>query len=299
MRLEHRLDQALDVTDRAAEPAFGRLVLGDPRTECRLRVRLDEQHPERRPGRLAVRVEEPDGEVREHAAVCDQVLGAGERVDEPHRLEEERDAHAHPHGERDVEVVRLDPEGPGVVRQDEQAVRRQIGGDHVDPVAVTLLPGEVRVDEVRERPLALRREQLGDPGVEHLPFEDPLILEDAERRPDDRHAILPAAVLEAPEVESDDRVVQLRGAVAGREEHRDDRPGRRPGEVLGDEPLLLEDGQGTDEPDPLDPASLEDDVDRVLARAHARGTAGTGARRPQQRMRSGIGLPFAAGSQRR
>ena len=133
VRLHHRVDHARDQVD---EPAHAmRRVLGrrDPIADRNLRVRLDEQHSERRPvGNLFVlAIEEPHREVGEHPAVDNQVLAVRLAVLDADRLEEDRNRHAHPDGERHIELVRIHPELRRVPREHEQLSSGGVRCDHL------------------------------------------------------------------------------------------------------------------------------------------------------------------------
>jgi hypothetical protein len=223
---------------------------------------LDEEQTEGRPRRyFGVRaIEEPDREVREHSAVDDHVLAVRLLVRDRNRLEEDRDAHAHPHGPGDRELVRVDPELVGVARQDEQPVRRRVGRDHLQPVAVAGIVPVLVGGERREGLGALRLQELADPVLEVAALVDAEVLEDADALADQRELVLPGRVPELEEVHAEDDVFQLCRGVARSDQRGRDRPRRRARDVLRAEVVLLEDREGSREADALDPAALADEI---------------------------------------
>jgi len=92
--------------------------LGELARRDLLRLGVDQFEPEGRPGGDAVRVEHPDREVGQHAAVDEGDILAPNFHRE--RLEEDRDAHTHPDRIGDLEAVRILPEDLRVPRQEEQ-----------------------------------------------------------------------------------------------------------------------------------------------------------------------------------
>ena len=194
---------------------------------------------------------------------------AGLRVLEPDRLEEDGDAHAHPHGERDVEVVRLDPELGRVPGQYEQLVLGHVGRDHLQAGAEARVVGEVGVDEVGERADSLGLEPLADPLEEAVAFVEAEVEQHAQRALDQRHLVLPALVLELPVVEVHDDLAQLGRRVAGREQGRADRARRRAGDVLVLVAALLQRRERAGEPDPLHASAFEDEVGVIPVCGHA------------------------------
>jgi hypothetical protein len=148
-------------------------------------------------------------------------------------------------------------------------VLADVGGDHLQPVAVARVLGELVVDEVGERAHALRLEPLPDPGEEAVALVDAEVEQQAQRALDQRHLVLPGPVLELAVVERDDDLAQVGGRVAGREEGRGDRARGRAGDVLGAVVALLERRERAREADPLDAAAFEDEIGVGWAGVHA------------------------------
>jgi hypothetical protein len=241
---------------------IGLLRRRQARADRGLRMGLDEQQPKGRPSRhlLARAVEEPDREVGQHAAVHDHVLAVRVLVRDGNGLEEDGDAHAHPHRPGDRELVRVDPELVGVARQDEQPMRRRVGRDQLQPVAVARVVPVLVGRECRERLRSLRLEELPDPALEVAALVNAEVLDAAHALPGERNSVLPSHVAELEEVHAEDDVLELRRGIAGRDQRRGDGAGRRARDVLGPEVLLLEDGERTREADALDPAALANQI---------------------------------------
>ena len=183
------------------------------------------------------------------------------RVLDLDRLEEDRDRHAHPHGLRDLELVRVDAEHGRVAGEHEQLPRAQVGRDHLQPVLVARV---VRVRlQLAEGVHALRVEQAAHPAQELAALVEPALEDDAQPLADARDVVLPGRVLEAAEVEREDDVGDLLRGVAGGDQRRGDRAGGGPGDALRLVAALLEHRVGAGQADPLDPAALADEIEVV------------------------------------
>jgi hypothetical protein len=160
------------------------------------------------------------------------VLAAGVPVGEPHRLEEDGDAHAHADRKRYLDVVRvLDAEPGRVPGQHQEAPLRDVGGDHLQLVAVPefdVLPA----DQVPEGPHASGVEQPAHPPHEVLALVDPQILQEAQGR-SKRETVLQGLVLEAVVVKLRDDLLQLVRAVAGDYQGGHDRASEAPAMFWG------------------------------------------------------------------
>src|SRR5207244_8611844 len=116
--------------------------------------------------------------------------------------------------------------------------------------------------EVCEGVDVLRGQPLPHPLGEHLAAEEALFAQQVEPEARVTDALVPAAVLELPEVEREDDLAQLGGVVARRDQRRRDRTGGCAREILRAVATLLEQAERTCERDSLDAAALEDEVDR-------------------------------------
>src|SRR5438128_11528256 len=111
-----------------------------------LRVGGNELQTKGRPLRLPVGVEDPHREVREHPSVDeDPVPPVRARCRDG--LKKDRDAHAHPDGLGNLEIIGLQTEPVRLTREDDQFSIRYVRHDHLDTVPLTRV-GLVRVLEL-------------------------------------------------------------------------------------------------------------------------------------------------------
>src|SRR5262245_28434108 len=120
---------------------------------------------ERRPLWRALAVEEVDGKIAEHASV-DDMAGPFEGLPND-RAEVERNRHAHPHGLRNRERLRLDAEVHGVVRQDQELLTRDVRRHDLEGETI-LGVGLAGHQEISKRALAFRLQQLSHPAEKDL-----------------------------------------------------------------------------------------------------------------------------------
>jgi hypothetical protein len=156
----------------------------------------------------------------------------------------------------------------GVVREDQHAPVGHVGGDHPQAVAVARILG-LLVHHLPEARDALRREEVADPFPEVLALVDALVAQQAHSLAGRPEPVLPVLVLELGEGQVQQDLVELGRGVAGSDERRRDRAGRRPGHSLGGEAALTQRGERAGEADALYPAALEDQVSVLLLVRHA------------------------------
>src|SRR6266542_4097863 len=101
-------------------------------------------------------------------------------------LEEDWDAHAHPHGLGDAQLLGFGPEALSVLRKVQKPMAGDIRRDNPEPESIARIVIEFGINQIGEGSNPPPLEQLRDPMKKGIALAYALLHEDAQRLADDR-----------------------------------------------------------------------------------------------------------------